>query len=143
MESLHSDVIRIILGMTSPVDVKNFSITAKRNLRFLTDKLIWIDFCVTRTQFTGEVFLELMEGNEQTIHQCSGLSQKYPYNSYCASKQLVVGGNRPVDIYFVMVRVNQCRYLFTRGAKKMQYCEYPTAPGSPLCKLCIRKKFSN
>lgn len=138
MEVIPLDVMRIILGMISPKDVLNYSMTSKQNLKFQMDLHLWTQFCVERTQFTKDVFVELVNGDENALQECTGTTQQYPYNSYHLEKQLVIGGNRPVDVYFVMKRINLCRYLFTHGMRKMRYCDRPTRPGSALCKTCIR-----
>ena len=67
VDLLHSDIVRIILGFAEPHDVRNFSLTSKRYLRFLTDLPIWLNFCVTRTRFTREVFMELVEGKKEVL----------------------------------------------------------------------------
>ena len=140
MDQLPLDVLRIILGITSSKDVLNYSMTSKQNLKFQTDTQIWLQFCIERTQFTKDVFVDLVKGDETALRQCAGTFLRYPYNPYHLSKQLVIGGNRQMDVYFVMKRISLCGYLFTRGAKKMQYCNSPTIPGSAYCRCCARKK---
>ena len=139
VDLLHSDIVRIILGFAEPHDVRNFSLTSKRYLRFLTDLPIWLNFCVTRTRFTREVFMELVEGKKEVLFwQCYG--QRYPYNPYYRYFSLVEGGNRCFDVYLCMIRVHRCNHQFKRGKLKGQYCGEPTIPGAPMCRDCISKK---
>ena len=142
MESLHSDVVRIILGLTSPTDVKNFSMTSKRNLRWLTDKQVWADFCTLNTQFSFEVFLELVAGREEAIlaSHLEDPDQKYPYNPTSLHKPLVIGGNRSSHVYFVMRMNHLCMYQFRRGHGRLVCHGEPTLSGSAYCRTCIRKR---
>ena len=140
LDYLPLDVLRIILGMTSPDTVKNFSMTSKRNLRFQLDKQIWTEFCIKRTLFTREVFSDLVEGKEETIRRtyASSLTYtyrckyfcKYPYNDSGDPKQLVVGGNSPMCVYFIMRRRRKCIDL---GHKTL------TIPGLPYCHSCFMR----
>lgn len=141
MESLPIDVMRIILELASPNDVKNFSLTAKHHLHWLTDIQLWINFCITRTRFTRDIFLSLVEGRPSALRNCYG--GHFPYSPQFTPYSLREGYNRCIDVYFCMQRVYQCNNRFKSGSyrhRKRKTCNRSTLPGAPMCLDCCKKK---
>ena len=113
MDSLALDVMRIILSLTNPRDVINYSMTSKKNVKYLRDVQIWLYFCMTRTRFSRKIFLELVAGREEIIiaSQQPNYDQKYPFNPD-SNRRLVIGENPPCNVFFVMMRRHNCKYEF-------------------------------
>lgn len=137
MDSLVPDVIRIILSLTNPRDVINYSMTSKKNLKYLRDIPLWLHFCVTRTRFSRKVFFELVAGEEEMIIASHNpdFDQRYPFNP-TSNRQLIVGGNLPCNVFFVMMRRHNCRYEFRTKMGGIILCRKLTMPGSAYCRTC-------
>ena len=141
MDTIPLDVMRIILEFALPDATKNFSLTAKHHLHWLTDVQLWLNFCITRTRFTRGVFLSLIEGKPSTLQLCFGC--EYPYDPWYTPYSLKEGYNRCIDVYFCMRRVHQCNNRFKSGSygqRKRKTCNKPTLPGTPMCLVCCKKK---
>ena len=139
MNSLPLDVQRIILSMTSPDTVKNFSMTEKRNLKFQLDTQIWRDFFLKYTPYDRELFNTLVSGSDGKLINRVNNEMKWSPKKSCwfyPDKHLVPRGNKSMDVYYMKSMYRVCSYFYMNDYDEFIKCSSPVAPGASLCNKC-------
>ena len=142
MDSLHLDVLRIILSMTSPKDVLNYSMTAKRNLKFQLDTQIWRDFFLKYTPYDRELFNTLVSGSDEKLISRVNNEMKWSPKKLCwfyPDKHLVPRSNRSMDVYYMKSMYRVCSYFYINDYGEFIKCSSPVDPGGSFCNKCERK----
>ncbi len=142
MGGLPLDVLRIILSMTSPDTVKNFSMTSKVNLRFQLDTQIWRDFFLKYTPYDRELFDTLVSGSDEKLISRVNNEMKWSLKKSCwfyPDKHLVPRGNRSMDVYYMKSMYRVCSNFYMNDYSEFIKCSSPVDPGASLCNKCERR----